>query len=156
MVSTLTPALGETVTVFVRVPAGAPARRVHVRYTPDGEPHFAPAVVDRTTPDATWWRAEVLVRNPVTNYRFLVDDRWLNGLGVTGHDVPDDLDFRLVAYDPPPARYTPAGGGSSATSPPTTPATRTRGSPPPCPMWTRPSGRCTTSTHPATTSRGWG
>ncbi|GAA4472147.1 glycoside hydrolase family 13 protein [Phytohabitans houttuyneae] len=103
MVSTQTPALGETVTVFVRVPAGTPARRVHVRSTPDGEPHFTPAAVDRTTPDATWWRAEVVVRNPVTNYRFLVDDRWLNGLGVAAHDVPDDLDFRLVAHDPPPA-----------------------------------------------------
>jgi alpha-glucosidase len=50
-----------------------------------------------------WWRAEVEVRNPVTRYRWLVDDRWLNTLGLAAHDVPDAYDFRLVAYDPPPA-----------------------------------------------------
>jgi alpha-glucosidase len=103
LVSTQEPILGETVSVYVRVPAVSPARSVHVRSTPDGEPHFAPAVVDRVTPEATWWRAEVLVRNPVTRYRFLIDGRWLNGLGLAGHDVPDAADFRLVAHDPPPA-----------------------------------------------------
>ncbi|MEE6259565.1 alpha-amylase family glycosyl hydrolase [Plantactinospora sonchi] len=101
------PTLGDTVDVFVRVPVGAPVRRVFVRTTPDGEPHFAAATVDRRAGRDTWWRAEVEVRNPVTNYRFLLDEpggnRWLTALGVVGHDVPDSTDFRLVAYDPPPA-----------------------------------------------------
>src|SRR5690606_6799938 len=99
--------LGEQVTVFVRVPVGAGVDRVHVRTTPDGEPCFIEAVIDRRTPTEVWWRAEIEVRNPVTGYRFLLDGaggpRWLNGLGVFAHDVPDNTDFRLVAYEPPPA-----------------------------------------------------
>lgn len=107
-VSTLAPALGETVTVLVRVRAGDPATGVWVRSTPDGEPRFAEAVVDRTTATDRWWRAEVEMRNPVTGYRFLLRDpaggyRWLTAAGVAAHDVPDATDFRLVAGDPPPA-----------------------------------------------------
>ncbi len=101
------PALGDVVPVFVRVPATEPVRRVFVRSTPDGEPRFTPAIVDQRTAGEVWWRAEVEVRNPVTNYRFLLDCpggyRWLNALGVFEHDVPDNTDFKLVAYDPPPA-----------------------------------------------------
>jgi alpha-glucosidase len=54
-----------------------------------------------------WWRAEVEVRNPDTRYRFLLagpwGQRWLNALGLFAHDVPDVHDFRLLAFDPPPA-----------------------------------------------------
>ncbi|GLW34414.1 glycoside hydrolase family 13 protein [Actinoplanes regularis] len=107
-VSNPTPALGETVTVFVRVPAGARVSRVHLRWVHDGEPVFAPAVVDRRDGGGEWWRAELEVRNPVTRYRFLLrtaggEVRWLTGCGLTGHDVPDATDFRLVAYAPGPA-----------------------------------------------------
>jgi alpha-glucosidase len=91
------PALGDKVTVFLWAPAGV--GQVSVRSTPDGEPRYTPAVPDR----AGWWRAEVEVRNPVTRYRWQLDGRWLNALGVFGYEVPDTYDFRLVAYDPPPA-----------------------------------------------------
>ncbi|MDO3701291.1 glycoside hydrolase family 13 protein [Micromonospora sp. C28SCA-DRY-2] len=101
------PSLGDTVDVFVRVPAGADVRQVHVRTTGDGEPRFAEAVVARTVGDEVWWRAAVQVRNPVSNYRFLLTGarghRWLNAAGLVDHDVPDHGDFRLVSYDPPPA-----------------------------------------------------
>jgi alpha-glucosidase len=90
------PALGDTVTVFVRAPG---ARTVQVRSTPDGEPRFAAARPD----GGGWWRADVEVRNPVTSYRFLVDGRWLTAAGMVDHDVPDATDFRLVAYPAPPA-----------------------------------------------------
>jgi alpha-glucosidase len=103
-VSTLAPSLGETVTVSIRAKA---ATRVLVRTIPDGEPTFTEAVPDRQAGGVTWWRAEVLVRNPITRYRFLVDGplgpRWLNQLGAFDHDVPDAGDFRLVAGDAPPA-----------------------------------------------------
>ncbi|MEV1290443.1 glycoside hydrolase family 13 protein [Micromonospora sp. NPDC049679] len=99
------PRLGETVAVFLRGPADV--RRVYVRSTPDGEPRFAEAAVERRDPNGdVWWRGEIEVRNPVTSYRFLLDGsggrRWLTALGEIAHDVPDDTDFRLVAYDPPP------------------------------------------------------
>jgi alpha-glucosidase len=101
------PALGDTVPVFVRTPAAAGVRGLHVRTTPDAEPRFAEAAVDRHTAAETWWRAEVEVRNPVTPYRFLLHTatgpRWLTAAGVVTHDVPDTTDFRLVAHDPPPA-----------------------------------------------------
>ena len=102
------PALGDLVPVFVRVPAASPVRRIFVRSTYDGEPRFSEAVVDRRDSRGdTWWRAEVPVRNPVTNYRFLLDEpdgsRWLTACGIADHDVADHTDFRLVAYDPPPA-----------------------------------------------------
>jgi alpha-glucosidase len=101
------PGLGDVVPVLVRAPAAAGVKAVWVRTTPDGEPQFAPATVDRRDATETWWRAEVEVRRPVTGYRFLLDTRcgprWLTAAGLSGHDVPDRTDFRLVAYAPPPA-----------------------------------------------------
>jgi len=100
------PALGETVSVFIRTPTAAAVRNVHIRTTPDGEPRFAEATVDRVGADETWWRVDVEVRNPVTGYRFLLDTghgpQWLNAAGVSRRDVPDATDFRLLSYDPPP------------------------------------------------------
>ncbi len=107
------PALGDTVTLFVRTVAADGVRRLWARTTPDGEPRFDRAVVDRRVspfaggPVETWWRVDVEVRNPLTRYRFLLDGpggyRWLTAAGVVGHDVPDATDFRLVAFAPPPA-----------------------------------------------------
>ncbi|MEV4412994.1 glycoside hydrolase family 13 protein [Catellatospora sp. NPDC049609] len=111
------PALGEVVTVWVRVPAAAGVSAVHLRSTPDGEPRFAAAAVD---PDRmgtavagygvtdTWWRAELTVHNPVCNYRFLVqaagcEPYWLTAGGIVEHEIPDDMDFRVLAYQQPPA-----------------------------------------------------
>lgn len=101
------PALGDIVDVFVRVPAHAGVGQVHVRTTPDGEPRFTPATVDRRPGGEVWWRAQVEVRNPVSNYRFMLVGptgyRWLTAYGLVAHDVPDNTDFRLVAHEPPPA-----------------------------------------------------
>ena len=106
-VSDPAPALGDTVSVFVRVPRGTGVSRVHLRWVRDGEPVFASAAVDRRDHRGdTWWRAELPAHNPVTRYRFLLGTtagvRWLTGLGLTAHDVPDATDFRLVAHPPPP------------------------------------------------------
>src|SRR5687767_373970 len=105
-VSNPAPALGETVTVFVRALVGSGIGRVYARSAPDGEPSFAEATVDRTVHGEQWWRAEIPVVNPVTNYRFLLryrdgSVRWLNALGLIEHDVPDVHDFRLLAYAAP-------------------------------------------------------
>ncbi|SCE80838.1 alpha-glucosidase [Micromonospora coriariae] len=101
------PTLGETVDVFVRVPAGADVQQVHVRTTGDGEPRFREASVDRVDGREVWWRAEVEARNPVSNYRFLLSGRrgprWLTAAGLVDHDVPDQCDFKLVSHAPPPS-----------------------------------------------------
>ena len=106
-VSDPAPALGDTVAVLVRVPRGTGVSRVHLRWVRDGEPVFASAVVDRRDRNGdTWWRAELPAHHPVTRYRFLLGTttgvRWLTGLGMTTHDVPDATDFRLVAHPPAP------------------------------------------------------
>ena len=107
-VSNPEPRLGDTVTVRVRVPHEADAAAIHVRLTPDAEPLFVDAVVDRVTETETWWRAEITCHNPVTGYRFLFEGgttpyQWLNGTGLHQRDVPDAADFRLVTFDGPPS-----------------------------------------------------
>ncbi|MBM2623688.1 glycoside hydrolase family 13 protein [Actinoplanes sp. LDG1-06] len=106
-VSDPAPALGDTVTVFVRVPRGTGVSRVHMRWVRDGEPVFTSLRIDRRTGGDTWWRGEIEAHNPVTRYRFLLGTttgvRWLTAVGVTAHDVPDSTDFRLVAEPPAPA-----------------------------------------------------
>lgn len=121
-VSTQTPVLGERVTVWVRVPAGLEMTDIYVRTTPDSEPRFARLKMDRDRTGRavggygagdTWWRGTVTVHNPVTRYRFMISTApakslWLTASGVHYHDVSDATDFRLVAYDPPPAWLTEA------------------------------------------------
>lgn len=116
-VSTQTPGLGDAVDVWVRASAASGVAGVHVRTTPDGEPRFTPLEIDRDRTGTAvsgygagdvWWRGRVRVHNLVTNYRFMISKTsgppsWLTARGVHDHDLPDATDFRLVAYDPPPA-----------------------------------------------------
>lgn len=109
-VSDLAPELGDTVAVFLHVPHGrATGGQVWVRSTPDAEPSYIEARVDHTDASGTVWRADLELRNPVVNYRFLLygngdaNYRWLNGTGTHPYDVPDANDFRIATYDPPPA-----------------------------------------------------
>ncbi len=99
------PSLGDTVPLLVRVPHGSASmttRGVWLRGVRDGEPRIAPATVDHRTSDATWWRADLLVHNPLTPYRFaLAGDAgrltWLTAEGLFDRDVTDAGDFRLQA-----------------------------------------------------------
>ncbi|WP_029069190.1 glycoside hydrolase family 13 protein [Jonesia quinghaiensis] len=106
-VSTMTPQLGETVTVRLRVPAGINEQAVHVRMVRDGEPRLATALLTHETADERWYEADVLVHNPRTNYRFLIvlDNGygWLNQRGWFLHDVPDANDYQLTTHAPAPA-----------------------------------------------------
>ncbi|MEG3616605.1 glycoside hydrolase family 13 protein [Isoptericola haloaureus] len=102
-----TPALGDAVPVRVRVPRAAGVERVWVRSVRDGEPRLAEAVPDGGTDAEQWFTGEVVVHNPVTPYRFLLDGpggyRWLDGRGVHDRDVSDDGDFRLTTHAPAPS-----------------------------------------------------
>lgn len=103
-VSTLEPALGDTVTVRLCVPSAAAANSVWVRITRDGEPDHVVATVDAHNDHETWWRADIRITNFVTGYRFLLagPHRYVNQLGTFGHEVPDHHDFRLVSFTAPP------------------------------------------------------
>jgi len=101
-------AIGDTVTVRVRVPAASGSTRVRLRSVPDAEPRVVDAALVDHDEAATWWAAELLLHNPVTNYRFLLEGgelgyTWLTAGGLVAHDVTDDADFRVLA-----------GGGSPA------------------------------------------
>ena len=101
-----TPRLGDVVPVRVRVPASRAERGVWVRMVRDGEPRLAPARLERADAHERWYVADVLVHNPVTSYRFLLDEpggyRWLDGRGLHARDVTDAGDFRLTVHDPAP------------------------------------------------------
>jgi alpha-glucosidase len=86
--------LGGEATVRIDVPCDI--ETVAVRWVEDGEARAAAAERDG---DRTWI-ARFPVRNPVTNYRWLLAGgdlgyAWLNGAGVVDHDVPDADDFVL-------------------------------------------------------------
>ena len=111
-VSNLRPRLGETVSVRVRVPHEADVSAVHVRLTPDAEPKFVDAVVERRTETETWWRAEIICRNPVTNYRFILEGGtpgypWLNGTGPHPRARPDAAPAGPCGRAPPPPPHRP-------------------------------------------------
>jgi alpha-glucosidase len=121
--------MGDTAVVRLRMPKAQSADRVVVRYERDGEPRSAEALVDEETDTDVWWRAEFPVTNPVTRYRFLVSGgdtgyAWINGVGVTRHEVADADDFVLttgtwgpdwhlssVAYQIFPDRFASSGLG---------------------------------------------
>ncbi len=94
--------------VRLRVPDACGTSRVRLRSTPDAEPAVVEAGIDRHEHGATWWSADLLLHNPVTSYRWLLDGGdlgrcWVNGAGVFHRDVTDDADFRICVAPPPPA-----------------------------------------------------
>ena len=94
--------LGGEAVVRVDVPRAVDA--VAVRWVEDGEARGTAAVRD----GARSWVARFPVRNPVTNYRWLLSGgelgyAWLNGAGVVDHDVPDADDFVLSLASGGPA-----------------------------------------------------
>jgi alpha-glucosidase len=98
---------GDSFTVLLRTSDDDPVTRVAVRQVHDGEPVHVEARVDRRTPAGTWWRAELVAHNTVSNYRFLLDGgstgyRWLSAAGLVEADVPDGGDFRVSLGSEPP------------------------------------------------------
>jgi alpha-glucosidase len=97
------PAVGDHLRVRVSVPGTYEVRSIHVRSVLDGEPSWTTAVRDEGGAAETWWSADLLVGNPVTNYRFLLDRgpdgyAWLNGTGVHRREVSDAFDFRVTVF----------------------------------------------------------
>lgn len=103
------PALGDVVTVRLRVPASyGPLAGVRTRSNPDHEPEWTDAALIGSSGGWDWWQAPVAVRNPRHGYRWLLqheDGRaeWLNQTGLHTIETLDADDFALVANPAPPA-----------------------------------------------------
>lgn len=106
-VSDSAPAIGDKVELFVRTAKSAGVKRVYARATPDGEPAFTEAQIDRADDEEIWWRVGVEVANAQLSYRFLLetDERRLslNGLGLSARETTDAADFRIVTHPAPPS-----------------------------------------------------
>ncbi len=102
-----TPRLGDVVPVRLRVPAAGRERAVWVRTIRDAEPRMVEAVLDRADEHERWYVAHIPLHNPVTGYRWLLDEpggyRWLTGRGTCARDVTDAADFRLTVHPRTPA-----------------------------------------------------
>ena len=106
-VSTLSPRLGETLTLRLRTHRDHQPETVVLRTVRDGEPHVVAAEAKETVGTDVWWVAQVVVRNIETHYRWLLvggafDFVWLTAGGLLDHDVPDATDFVVSATQPPP------------------------------------------------------
>ncbi|CUS01935.1 putative glycosidase [Candidatus Promineifilum breve] len=100
-VSALYPRLGETVRLRLRVSPAAGVRRVVLRAFPDGEQAFTLMSHTATTPAAQWWEADLVIDEPITHYRFIIDAAdglWhYSAAGATAHVPLDATDFRIIA-----------------------------------------------------------
>jgi len=103
------PALGEVVTVRLRVPAGyPPLAAVRTRSNPDHEPEWTDAELVGSADGWDWWQAPITVRNRRHGYRFVLQHQdgrveWLNQTGIHTLETLDAEDFALVAHPAPPA-----------------------------------------------------
>ena len=108
-VDNATPALGEAVTVRVRVPQRfGPLAAVRTRSNPDHEPEWTDAALLGSADGWDWWQAEVVVANPRHGYRWMFQHEggrvhWLNQSGLHSLETLDAEDFALLAYPSPPA-----------------------------------------------------
>lgn len=107
-VSTLSPNLGETLTLRLRTHRDRQPETVMLRTVRDGEPHVVAAEAKEAVGDDVWWVAQLTVRNVATHYRWLLvggafDFAWLTAGGLVDHDVPDATDFVVSATEAPPA-----------------------------------------------------
>ncbi|MFP4344644.1 MAG: alpha-amylase family glycosyl hydrolase [Anaerolineales bacterium] len=100
-VSNLYPALGESVRLRLRMSSDAPLRQAYLRIFPDGEQFFRPMERTSSTPPVQWWEVELLINEPVVNYRFVLesdDGVWhLTAAGPVRHIPLDLTDFRILA-----------------------------------------------------------
>jgi len=105
--SSVSPRLGETLTLRLRTHKDRQPAQVMLRTVRDGEPHVVNAEVDETAGADVWWAARVVVRNTETHYRWLLvggafEFSWLTAGGLVDYDVPDATDFVISATEPPP------------------------------------------------------
>lgn len=106
--STLSPVLGDTLTLRLRTTSDHQPETVVLRTIRDGEPFVVSAEREIGDAGVVWWTVELAVHNVVTQYRWLLvggafDYSWLTAGGLVHHDVPDATDFVITATRPLPS-----------------------------------------------------
>lgn len=105
-VSNLLPAIGERITLYLRVPVNAPVKTVFLRTAPDGENRFTEMRLAKRDSMSSWWAGKLQATMPRNPYRFKVltteGAYYVTASGVSHADGPDWSDFKILAnYDAP-------------------------------------------------------
>jgi alpha-glucosidase len=100
-VSNPAPAIGQTITLKVRVPNSYHFEKAFIRVYEDGEPRSYELKRGKSTASEIWLEVKIKVVNLHTIYRFVFVAKgkyeWLNAFGMADHDVHSNNDFRIVA-----------------------------------------------------------
>ncbi len=100
-VSNEAPAIGETITLKVRVPNAYSFDKGFLRVYEDGEPRNYELKQGKKSKAESWYQVKIKVVNMHTIYRFVFVAKgkydWLNAFDLTDHDVHSNNDFKIVA-----------------------------------------------------------
>lgn len=100
-VSNAAPAIGQTITLKVRVPSSYHFEKAFIRVYEDGEPRSYELKLVKTDSNEYWMQVKIKIINLHTIYRFVFVAKgkcdWLNAFGLSDHDVHSNNDFRIVA-----------------------------------------------------------
>ncbi|HPH96823.1 MAG TPA: alpha-amylase family glycosyl hydrolase [Anaerolineaceae bacterium] len=99
-VSKLYPALGDKITLRLRIGEGVAIRAVYLRYFPDGEQAFIPMELEQSCHPSQWWQTRLQLNEPMVHYRFLILTSegiwWYSAAGMTVYDPLDGMDFKIL------------------------------------------------------------
>ena len=100
-VSNAAPAIGQTITLKVRVPNSYHFEKAFIRVYEDGEPRSYELKRGKSTASEIWLEVKIKVVNLHTIYRFVFVAKgkyeWLNAFGLADHDVHSNNDFKIIA-----------------------------------------------------------
>ena len=100
-VSNSAPAIGDSVTLKVRVPNDYCFEKAMLRIYHDGEPRIFEMKLSSKNEVESWYQVKVEILNLQNSYRFAFIGHgkyeWLNARGLFDHDVHSNNDFQIVA-----------------------------------------------------------
>ena len=100
-VSNSAPAIGDSVTLKVRVPNNYLFEKAMLRIYHDGEPRIFEMKLSTKNEVESWYQAKVEILNLQNSYRFAFIGHgkyeWFNARGLFDHDVHSNNDFQIVA-----------------------------------------------------------
>ena len=100
-ISNSAPAIGDLITLKVRVPNDYLFEKAMLRIYHDGEPRIFEMKLSSKPEVESWYQVKVQILNLQNSYRFAFIGRgkyeWLNARGLFDHDVHSNNDFQVVA-----------------------------------------------------------